>query len=59
MTDMKKEIIITDTKNTVYRYADAKAQINSSNLIKITFKDNSDVVFFPIINILNIRTKEY
>lgn len=60
MADMKKEIIITDIKYNVYRYADAKAVVdNNGTLIKVTFKYSDDALFFPIVNILNIQVKEY
>ena len=61
MNGMKKEIIVTDIKGTVHRYPDAKAVISSNcgNLVKITFKYDTDGVFFPLVNILNIRVKEY
>ena len=57
---IKKEVIITDVKGTVHRYTDAKVVIDSTyNVIKVTFKYDTDVVYFPIVNILNIRVKEY
>lgn len=57
---MKKEIILTDIKGTVHRYTDAKAVIDSTgNVLRITFKYDTDTVFFPLVNILNIRIKEY
>ena len=57
---IKKEIIVTDTKGTVHRYTDAKVVVDSTyNLIKVTFKYDTDVVYFPIVNILSIRIKEY
>lgn len=60
MTGMKKEIIITDTKNNVYRYTDAKAVVdNNGMLIKVTFKYSDEAIYFPIVNILNIQVKEY
>ena len=60
MTGMKKEIIITDTKNNVYRYIDAKAVVdNNGMLIKVTFKYSDEAIYFPIVNILNIQVKEY
>ena len=60
MNGMKKEIIVTDIKGTVHRYKDAKAVADSVNkLIIVTFEYDTDVVYFPIVNILNIRIKEY
>ena len=60
MTGMKKEIIIIDTKNNVYRYTDAKAVVdNNGMLIKVTFKYSDEAIYFPIVNILNIQVKEY
>jgi hypothetical protein len=57
---MKKEVIITDIKGTVHRYTDAKVVSDTiSNLIIVTFKYDTDVVYFPIVNILNIKVKEY
>lgn len=57
---IKKEVIITDIKGTVHRYTDAKVVADSTNsLIIVTFKYDTDVVYFPIVNILNIRIKEY
>lgn len=57
---MKKEIILTDIKGTVHKYTDAKAVIDSTgNILKITFKYDTDTVFFPLVNILNIIIKEY
>ena len=59
-TKIKKEIIVTDTKGTVHRYTDAKVVIDSTyNLIKVAFNYDEDVIYFPIVNILNIRVKEY
>jgi hypothetical protein len=57
---MKKEVIVTDIKGTVHRYTDAKVTLDSThNLVRITFKYDTDAVYFPIVNILNIRIKEY
>jgi hypothetical protein len=60
MNRMKKEVIITDIKGTVHRYTDAKVVADSvNNLIIVSFKYDTDVVYFPIVNILNIKVKEY
>lgn len=59
-TRMKKEIIVTDIKGTVHRYTDAKIVIDSAySLLRITFKYDTDGIYFPIVNVLNIRIKEY
>ena len=55
-----KEVIITDIKGTVHRYTDAKVVADSlNNVIIVTFKYDTDVVYFPTVNILNIKVKEY
>ena len=62
MNEMKKEVIVTDIKGNVHRYTDAKAVADNrstNNLIIVTFKYDTDVVYFPIVNVLNIRIKEY
>ena len=57
---MKKEIIITDIKGNIHRYTDAKIVIEGTcNLAQITFKYDTDTVYFPIVNILNIGVREY
>ena len=57
---IKKEIIITDMKGTVHRYTDAKAVIDSTGrILRVSFQYDTDTVFFPLVNILSIRIKEY
>lgn len=57
---MKKEILITDIKGDRYRYTDAKIVVDGTcNLIRVTFKHDTDTLYFPIVNILNIGVREY
>ena len=57
---MKKEIVIIDIKGNIHKYTDAKIVVDGTcNLAQITFKHDTDTVYFPIVNILNIGVREY
>lgn len=57
---MKKEVIITDINDNIHKYTDVQIVVSSTcNLVQLTFKHDTNTVYFPIVNILNMEVKEY